>query len=141
MLGNLEDPNKLKMEEIEKNLKNIMKKKKSHDKKSKNTLQEYKAVNSKLQDGFKISLNVIVDLSNILKSHHYFLDEIQDLLSNMDKDYNEKSKTITEIKSLTDDALNTLSLTYHDQLNEMLETYEKNNMDTKDLKKLTKILK
>lgn len=140
MLGNLEDPNKLKMEEIEKNLKNILKKKKTHDKNSKNTLKEYKAVNSKLQEGFKISLNVIVDLSNVLKNHHYFLDEIQDLLLNMDKDYNDKSKTIHEIKSLTDDALNTLNLTYNDQLNEMLETYEKNNMDTKDLRKLKKTI-
>ena len=124
MLGNLDDPTKEQMNQIQEALKKNIKKKK----KTRNTMKQYTDVNNKLANGFKVSLNVIVDLSKVLKNYHYFLDEIEELLQSMDKTYDDKSNTINNLKSLTDEAIHKLNLNFNDQLTDILEAYEKNNI-------------
>ena len=136
MLGNLDDPTQEQMNQIHKALKKNIKK----QKKTKNTIKQYSDVNNKLANGFKVSLNVIVDLSKVLKNYHYFLDEIGVLLESMDKTYDDKSNTINNLKSLTDEAINKLNLNFNDQLTEILEAYEKNSLDDDNLKDLKKLL-
>ena len=136
MLGKLDDPTQEQMNQIHKALKNNIKK----QKKTKNTIKQYSEVNDKLANGFKVSMNVIVDLSKVLKNYHYFLNEIEDLLHSMDKTYDDKSNTINNLKSLTDEAINKLNLNFNDQLSEILEAYEKNSLDDDNLKDLKKIL-
>lgn len=136
MLGNLDDPTQEQMNQIHKALKKNIKK----QKKTKNTIKQYSDVNNKLANGFKVSLNVIVDLSKVLKNYHYFLDEIDVLLESMDKTYDDKANTINNLKSLTDEAINKLNLNFNDQLTEILEAYEKNSLDDDNLKDLKKIL-
>tara|TARA_Y100000389_G_scaffold149549_1_gene148925 strand:+ start:961 stop:1386 length:426 start_codon:yes stop_codon:yes gene_type:complete len=136
MLGNLDDPTQEQMNQIHKALKKNIKK----QKKTKNTIKQYFDVNNKLANGFKVSLNVIVDLSKVLKNYHYFLDEIDVLLESMDKTYDDKSNTINNLKSLTDEAINKLNLNFNDQLTEILEAYEKNSLDDDNLKDLKKLL-
>ena len=136
MLGNLDDPTQEQMNQIHKALKKNIKK----QKKTKNTIKQYSDVNNKLANGFKVSLNVIVDLSKVLKNYHYFLDEINVLLESMDKTYDDKANTINNLKSLTDEAINKLNLNFNDQLTEILEAYEKNSLDDDNLKDLKKIL-
>lgn len=136
MLGNLDDPTQEQMNQIHKALKKNIKK----QKKTKNTIKQYSDVNNKLANGFKVSLNVIVDLSKVLKNYHYFLDEIDVLLESMDKTYDDKSNTINNLKSLTDEAINKLNLNFNDQLTEILEAYEKNSLDDDNLKDLKKLL-
>lgn len=136
MLGKLDDPTQEQMNQIHKALKNNIKK----QKKTKNTIKQYSEVNDKLANGFRVSMNVIVDLSKVLKNYHYFLDEIEDLLQSMDKTYDDKSNTINNLKSLTDEAINKLNLNFNDQLTEILEAYEKNSLDDDNLKDLKKIL-
>ena len=136
MLGKLDDPTQEQMNQIHKALKNNIKK----QKKTKNTIKQYSEVNDKLANGFKVSMNVIVDLSKVLKNYHYFLDEIEDLLQSMDKTYDDKSNTINNLKSLTDEAINKLNLNFNDQLTEILEAYEKNSLDDNNVKDLKKIL-
>lgn len=136
MLGKLDDPTQEQMNQIHKALKNNIKK----QKKTKNTIKQYSEVNDKLANGFKVSMNVIVDLSKVLKNYHYFLDEIEDLLNSMDKTYDDKSNTINNLKSLTDEAINKLNLNFNDQLTEILEAYEKNSLDDDNVKDLKKIL-
>jgi len=136
MLGKLDDPTQEQMNQIHKALKNNIKK----QKRTKNTIKQYSEVNDKLANGFRVSMNVIVDLSKVLKNYHYFLDEIEDLLQSMDKTYDDKSNTINNLKSLTDEAINKLNLNFNDQLTEILEAYEKNSLDDDNLKDLKKIL-
>lgn len=136
MLGNLDDPTQQQMNHIQ----NVIKKNIKIQKKTKNSIKQYSEVNQKLANGFKVSLNVIVDLSKVLKNYHYFLNEIEDLLESMDKTYDDKSKTISSLKSLTDEAINKLQLNYNDQLTEILEAYEKNDMNDDNVKDLKKIL-
>ena len=136
MLGNLEDPTKEQMNQIQNALKSNIKR----QKKAKNTMKQYTEVNNKLANGFKVSLNVIVDLSKVLKNYHYFLDEIEELLQSMDKTYDDKSNTINSLKSLTDEAINKLNLNFNDQLTEVLEAYEKNNLKDDNLKDLKSFL-
>lgn len=136
MLGNLEDPTQEQMNQIQKALKKNINK----QKKTKNTMKQYSDVNNKLANGFKVSLNVIVDLSKVLKNYHYFLDEIEELLQSMDKTYDDKSDTINHLKSLTDEAINKLNLNFNDQLTEILEAYEKNNIKDDNLKDLQKMI-
>lgn len=136
MLGKLDDPTREQMNQIHKALKNNIKK----QKKTKNTIKQYSEVNDKLANGFRVSMNVIVDLSKVLKNYHYFLDEIEDLLNSMDKTYDDKSNTINNLKSLTDEAINKLNLNFNDQLTEILEAYEKNSLDDDNVKDLKKIL-
>jgi hypothetical protein len=136
MLGNLDDPTQQQMNHIQ----NVIKKNIKRQKKTKNSIKQYSEVNQKLANGFKVSLNVIVDLSKVLKNYHYFLNEIEDLLESMDKTYDDKSKTISSLKSLTDEAINKLQLNYNDQLTEILEAYEKNDMNDDNVKDLKKIL-
>ena len=136
MLGKLDDPTQEQMNQIHKALKNNIKK----HKKTKNTIKQYSEVNDKLANGFRVSMNVIVDLSKVLKNYHYFLDEIEDLLNSMDKTYDDKSNTINNLKSLTDEAINKLNLNFNDQLTEILEAYEKNSLDDDNVKDLKKIL-
>ena len=136
MLGNLDDPTQEQMNQIHKALKKNINK----QKKSKNTIKQYSDVNNKLANGFKVSLNVIVDLSKVLKNYHYFLDEINVLLESMDKTYDDKANTINNLKSLTDEAINKLNLNFNDQLTEILEAYEKNSLDDDNLKDLKNIL-
>jgi hypothetical protein len=97
-------------------------------KKTKNTLKQYSNVNEKLANGFTISLNVIVDIGNVLKSYNYFLDEIEELVSQMDTTHI-SSSSVKDLKSLTDVALNKLNMNYTDQLNEIIDAYKNNNMD------------
>ena len=136
MLGNLDDPTKEQMNQIQEALKKNIKK----QKKTRNTMKQYTDVNNKLANGFKVSLNVIVDLSKVLKNYHYFLDEIEELLQSMDKTYDDKSNTINSLKSLTDEAINKLNLNFNDQLTEVLEAYEKNNLKDDNLKDLKSFL-
>ena len=136
MLGNLDDPTQEQMNQIHKALKKNIKK----QKKTKNTIKQYSDVNNKLANGFKVSLNVIVDLSKVLKNYHYFLHEIETLLETMDKTYDDKANTINNLKSLTDEAINKLNLNFNDQLTEILEAYEKNSLDDDNLKDLKNIL-
>ena len=136
MLGKLDDSTQEQMNQIQKALKNNIKK----QKKTKNTIKQYSDVNDKLANGFKVSLNVIVDLSKVLKNYHYFLDEIEELLQSMDKTYDDKSDTISNLKSLTDEAINKLNLNFNDQLTEILEAYEKNSLDDDNVKDLKNIL-
>lgn len=136
MLGNLDDPTQEQMNQIQNALKSNIKR----QKKTKHTMKQYSEVNNKLANGFKISLNVIVDLSKVLKNYHYFLDEIEELLQSMDKTYDDKSNTINSLKSLTDEAINKLNLNFNDQLTEVLEAYEKNNLKDDNLKDLQKML-
>ena len=135
MLGKLDDPTQEQMNQIHKALKNNIKK----QKKTKNTVKQYSEVNDKLANGFKVSMNVIVDLSKVLKNYHYFLDEIEDLLQSMDKTYDDKSNTINNLKSLTDEAINKLNLNFNDQLTEILEAYDKNGLNDDNVKDLKKI--
>ena len=136
MLGKLDDPAQEQMNKIQKALNKNIKK----QKKTKNTIKQYSDVNDKLSNGFKVSLNVIVDLSKVLKNYHYFLDEIEELLQSMDKTYDDKSNTVNSLKSLTDEAINKLNLNFNDQLTEVLEAYEKNNLKDDNLKDLQKML-
>lgn len=136
MLGNLDDPTKEQMNQIQEALKKNIKK----QKKTRNTMKQYTDVNNKLANGFKVSLNVIVDLSKVLKNYHYFLDEIEELLQSMDKTYDDKSNTINNLKSLTDEAIHKLNLNFNDQLTDILEAYEKNNIKDDNLKDLQKML-
>lgn len=136
MLGKLDDPTQEQMNQIHNALKNNIRK----QKKTKNTIKQYSDVNDKLANGFKVSLNVIVDLSKVLKNYHYFLDEIEDLLQSMDKTYDDKSNTINNLKNLTDEAINKLNLNFNDQLTEILEAYEKNSLDDDNVKDLKNIL-
>lgn len=136
MLGKLDDPTQEQMNQIHKALKKNIRK----QNKTKNTIKQYSEVNNKLANGFKVSMNVIVDLSKVLKNYHYFLDEIEDLLQSMDKTYDDKSNTINNLKSLTDEAINKLNLNFNDQLSEILEAYEKNSLDDDNLKDLKNIL-
>lgn len=136
MLGNLNDPTKEQMNQIQEALKKNINK----QKKTRNTMKQYTDVNNKLANGFKVSLNVIVDLSKVLKNYHYFLNEIEELLQSMDKTYDDKSNTINNLKSLTDEAINKLNLNFNDQLTDILEAYEKNNLKDDNLKDLQKML-
>jgi hypothetical protein len=58
----------------------------------------------------------------------------------MDKTYDDKSNTINNLKSLTDEAINKLNLNFNDQLTDILEAYEKNNLKDDNLKDLQKML-
>jgi uncharacterized protein YjiS (DUF1127 family) len=136
MLGQLEDPTQQQMKNIHKALKNT----KNQKNRTQNSLKQYSDVNNKLANGFKVSLNVIVDLSKVLKNYHYFLDEIEEMLSSMDKTYDERASTVKDLKSLTDEALNKLTLNYNDQLTEIVQAYENNNMNDNNLKDLKKLL-
>ena len=107
---------------------------------NKNNMKQYSEVNKKLANGLEVSLNVIVDLSKILKNYHVFLDEIQDLLASMDTMYADDADSIEELKTLTDKAISKLNSSFGEQLDDIAKTYRKNNMDSSQLDNLKSFL-
>ena len=136
MLGELDDPTNMRMKAVFANLK----KKKKTDSSVKKTVTKLSNVNEKLVDGLTVSLNVIVDIGKVLKNYHYFMDEVEELVSKMDSHSIITSKSIKDLKSLTDVALNNLNMNYNDQLDEILEAYKKNDMDSSKFSEFRKIL-
>lgn len=119
---------------IEKKMSAIKKQLKT--KKTTNTLKEYKKINDELYEGLNVSINVIVDLSKVLKTYHVFIAEIENLL-----DLEENDDTIDDIKKLTDTALNTLNTQFVEHLEDIKRAYADNNMDVSKVEALEKILK
>ena len=103
-------------------------------------MKAYSEVNKKLANGLEVSLNVIVDMSKILKNYHVFLDEIQDLLASMNTMYADDSDSIDELKNLTDRAISKLNSSFGEQLDDIAKTYRKNNMDASQLDDLKRFL-
>lgn len=125
MLGNLEDPTDKRMKNINAELRKNVK----NSKKIKNSFKQISNVNTTLSKGLTVSMNVIVDIGKVLKSYHYFLDEVEDLVSQLDDSHSINSKSINELKTLTDAALKNLNTNYNEQLDEIVKAYKKNNMD------------
>ena len=124
------------MSKIQESLKQTLKSQSTN----KNSMKQYSEVNKKLANGLEVSLNVIVDLSKILKNYHVFLDEIQDLLGSMDTMYADDADSIDELKKLTDKAISKLNSSFGEQLDDIAKTYKKNNMDSSQLDDLKKFL-
>lgn len=125
MLGNIEDPTDKRMKSINAELKKNVK----NSKKIKHTFKQVSNINTTLSKGLTVSMNVIVDIGKVLKSYHYFLDEVEDLVSQLDDSHSINSKSINELKTLTDAALKNLHSNYNEQLDEIVKAYKKNNMD------------
>jgi hypothetical protein len=124
------------MSKIQESLKQTLKTQNAN----KNSVKQYSEVNKKLANGLEVSLNVIVDLSKVLKNYHVFLDEIQDLLTSMDTMYADDADSIEELKNLTDKAISKLNSSFGEQLDDIAKTYRKNNMDSSQLDDLKRFL-
>lgn len=125
MLGNIEDPTDKRMKNINAELRKNVK----NSKKIKNSFKQISNINTTLSKGLTVSMNVIVDIGKVLKSYHYFLDELEDIVSQLDNSHTVNSKSINELKTLTDAALKNLHSNYNEQLDEIVKAYKKNNMD------------
>jgi hypothetical protein len=104
------------------------------------TLKQYSDVNKKLSNGLEVSLNVIVDLSKILRTYHVFLDEIQGLLVSMGSMYDEDNQSIQDLKNLTDVAIEKLNKSFAQHLDDITLSYKNNNMETTQLDNLRSFL-
>lgn len=104
------------------------------------TLKQYSEVNKKLSNGLEVSLNVIVDLSKILRTYHVFLDEIQGLLVSMGSMYDEDNQSIQDLKNLTDVAIEKLNKSFAQHLDDITLSYKNNNMETTQLDNLRSFL-
>lgn len=135
MLGTLDDETDMRMKSVYASLK----KKKNSDNSAKKSIKQLSNVNEKLVDGLTVSMNVIVDIGKVLKSYHYFIDEVEDLVSKMDNN-SITSKSVKELKSLTDVALNNLNTNYNEQLEEILKAYEMNGMNSSKFSAFKKMI-
>ena len=136
MRGGEDKSSEAQMSKIQESLKQTLKTQNTN----KNSMKAYSEVNKKLANGLEVSLNVIVDMSKILKNYHVFLDEIQDLLASMNTMYADDSDSIDELKNLTDRAISKLNSSFGEQLDDIAKTYRKNNMDASHLDDLKRFL-
>tara|TARA_B100000405_G_scaffold13983_2_gene11631 strand:+ start:918 stop:1391 length:474 start_codon:yes stop_codon:yes gene_type:complete len=136
MRGGEDKSSEAQMSKIQESLKQTLKTQNTN----KNSMKAYSEVNKKLANGLEVSLNVIVDMSKILKNYHVFLDEIQDLLASMNTMYADDSDSIDELKNLTDRAISKLNSSFGEQLDDIAKTYRKNNMDASQLDDLKRFL-
>lgn len=103
----------------------ISKKKKNVNK----TLEEYKAINVKLNNGLDVSLNIIVDLSKMLKHYHDLLNAIQSFVD-------EPIDLADDVKDLAAKAYGKLTATFNEQIDDVISAYDK---DSEEISKLESI--
>lgn len=97
----------------------------------KETLEEYKTINLKLNDGLDVSLNIIVDLSKMLKHYHDLLNAIQSFVD-------EPIDLADDVKDLAEKAYGKLTATFNEQIDDVISAYDS---DSEQIKKLESIKK
>lgn len=105
----------------------ITKKKKS----MKQTLEEYQELNSKLNKGLDVSLNMIVDLSMMLKHYHELVKAIQTFVD-------EPIQMADDVKSLADKANQKLTKTFAEQMDDIISAYDSGSDGKKSAQALKK---
>lgn len=95
----------------------------------KDTLEEYKAMNVKLKNGLDVSLNIIVDLSKMLKHYHELLNAIQTFVD-------DPIDLADDVKDLAAKAYGKLTSTFNEQIDDVISAYDE---DSEEISKLESI--
>ena len=117
-----------KMNKKASEIKESMSKKK---KSVKETIEEYKTINLKLNNGLDVSLNIIVDLSKMLKHYHDLLSAIQTFVD-------EPIDLADDVKDLAAKAYGKLTSTFNEQIDDVISAYDS---DSEEIGKLQAIKK
>lgn len=117
-----------KMNKKASEIKESMSKKK---KSVKETIEEYKTINLKLNNGLDVSLNIIVDLSKMLKHYHDLLNAIQTFVD-------EPIDLADDVKDLAAKAYGKLTSTFNEQIDDVISAYDS---DSEEIGKLQAIKK
>ena len=97
----------------------------------KETIEEYKTINLKLNNGLDVSLNIIVDLSKMLKHYHDLLNAIQTFVD-------EPIDLADDVKDLAAKAYGKLTSTFNEQIDDVISAYDS---DSEEIGKLQAIKK
>ena len=95
----------------------------------KETIEEYKTINLKLNNGLDVSLNIIVDLSKMLKHYHDLLNAIQTFVD-------EPIDLADDVKDLAAKAYGKLTSTFNEQIDDVISAYDS---DSEEISKLEAI--
>jgi CDP-glycerol glycerophosphotransferase (TagB/SpsB family) len=95
----------------------------------KETIEEYKTINLKLNNGLDVSLNIIVDLSKMLKHYHDLLNAIQTFVD-------EPIDLADDVKDLAAKAYGKLTSTFNEQIDDVISAYDS---DSEEIGKLQSI--
>lgn len=95
----------------------------------KETLEQYKTINVKLNNGLDVSLNIIVDLSKMLKHYHDLLNAIQSFVE-------EPIDLADDVKDLAAKAYGKLTATFNEQIDDVISAYDS---DADEISKLESI--
>ncbi len=95
----------------------------------KETLEQYKTINVKLNNGLDVSLNIIVDLSKMLKHYHDLLNAIQSFVD-------EPIDLADDVKDLAAKAYGKLTATFNEQIDDVISAYDS---DAEEISKLESI--
>ena len=95
----------------------------------KETIEEYKTINLKLNNGLDVSLNIIVDLSKMLKHYHDLLNAIQTFVD-------EPIDLADDVKDLAAKAYSKLTSTFNEQIDDVISAYDS---DSEEIGKLQSI--
>ena len=95
----------------------------------KETLEQYKTINVKLNNGLDVSLNIIVDLSKMLKHYHDLLNALQSFVD-------EPIDLADDVKDLAAKAYGKLTATFNEQIDDVISAYDS---DAEEISKLESI--
>jgi hypothetical protein len=89
---------------------------KSKKKTLRDTLEEYRTINIKLNEGLDVSLSIIVDLSKMLKHYHDLLNAIQTFVD-------EPIEMAEDVKDLAEKAYDRLTSTFNEHIDDIISAY------------------
>ena len=97
----------------------------------KETIEEYKTINLKLNNGLDVSLNIIVDLSKMLKHYHDLLNAIQTFVD-------EPIDLADDVKDLAAKAYGKLTSTFNEQIDDVISAYDSDSEEKGKLQAIKK---
>jgi hypothetical protein len=107
----------------------------------KEKLKKLTDINNKLSDSYNVSLHVIVDVSKLMNQYMKFFNQIDENLRKLDSNATLISaEDVQYINKLTSMNINDMVNKFKQELNGIIEVYQKNNMKTNKLLEYDRLL-
>lgn len=108
-----------------KDVSKTIEKKRTQFENMKGKIDKLTALNSKLANGYELSLKIVVDVSKLLKNYTKMFDDIETMLGSLDKDMGAHQLDIKYISELTKKSIEKIRTDFNAQYPTIIEALEK----------------
>ena len=101
-------------------------KKRTHVQNMKSKIDKLTEINTKLTNGYELSLKMVVDVSKLLQNYTKMFDDLEQLLGGLDQDMGIQTADIQYISNLTKESIRKISSEFNQQFPSIISVLEKN---------------